>query len=317
MTLPANGRQRDLRHICKLVCSMTVISSTKLNDVFPIPARGASKLRSKSSEIEIRRAHWDDPSSWLSGLQDVSKLFLISSARIEKDFNSAPPGKGREEDHFRALEAAKKVGVKHVYYTSLAFANPSLSGVMKAHERTEEYLQQQKDFKFTIIREGLYNESWPLYLGHYDLPGGDDRTEVVVAGDSKISWTSIRDLGLANALILAAPSEEYEGKMFYLAQKQAYTMKDVAEMVAKARGKELKLKVLDRESHEEYYVNERKMERPFIEWWSKTYDALKQNECEIHDNTLEGLLKSRGVEPTAMEVTVEEMVGSSRGFTGR
>ena len=107
-------------------------------------------------------------------------------------------------------------------------------------------------------------------LTFHDLPGGDDRTEVIVAGDSKISWTSIPDLGLANALVLAAPSEEYDGKTFYLAQKQAYTMEEVAAMVAKARGNDLKLKITDRPSHEDYYVKERKMERPFIEWWSKT-----------------------------------------------
>lgn len=147
---------------------------------------GAEKLENaRRKGVEVRNAHWDDEASFETALQGCDKLFLISSARIDKDFHNAPPGEGREADHFRALAAAKKVGVKHVYYTSLAFQNPSLSRVMKAHERTEESLQQS-DLSFTLIRQGLYNESWPLYFGHYDLPD-DSRSEVLVAGDSKIS----------------------------------------------------------------------------------------------------------------------------------
>jgi hypothetical protein len=54
----------------------------------------------------------------------------------------------------------------------------------------------------TVIREGLYNESWPLYLGYFD-PKGDDREEVALAGDGKISCTSIRNLGHGTALVLS------------------------------------------------------------------------------------------------------------------
>lgn len=270
---------------------------------------GAQKLdAARQKGVEIRPANWDDQGSFVKAFAGCEKLFLISSARIEKDFNDAEPGQGREADHYRALAAAQKAGVKHVYYTSLAFANPSLSRVMKAHERTEEYLQQS-DFHWTLIREGLYSESCPLYLGHYDLPN-DPRSEVPVAGDSKISWTSIPDLGLANAIILAAPTEEWAGKTFYLSQSRAHSMEEVAAMISKAKGNEVKLKVVSRPEHEEYYVKQRMMDAPFIEWWSKTYDALRQNECEIHDPTLEKLLATKGRKPQSMQETVEEMFKS-------
>jgi uncharacterized protein YbjT (DUF2867 family) len=96
---------------------------------------GAAKLKPATGKgVKLVSAEWDDPTSWETAFQNADKLFLISSARIEKDFGDAPHGQGREADHFKALEAAKKAGVKHVYYTSLAFANPSKSRVMKAHE---------------------------------------------------------------------------------------------------------------------------------------------------------------------------------------
>jgi len=269
---------------------------------------GATKLKSATDRgVKLVTADWDSPASWETAFKGAEKLFLISSARIERDFNDAPHGEGREADHFPALEAAKKVGVKHVYYTSLAFANPSKSRVMKAHERTEEYLQREWPGKFTIIREGLYNESWPLYFGHYDVPN-DSRDEVITGGDGPISWTSIPNLGLANALILAAPSSEWADKTFYLSQRQTHTLDDVAGMVSKAKGKQVAYKTVSRQEHEKFYVHERGMPEAMITWWSKSYDALRDNECQIDDPTLEQLLATKGVKPTPMEETVAEMM---------
>ncbi|USW54912.1 Putative NAD(P)-binding domain, NAD(P)-binding domain superfamily [Septoria linicola] len=269
---------------------------------------GAEKLEPpRRKGVEVRSANWDDDqATWIEAYQGCSKLFLISSSRIDKDFNEAPPGKGRESDHFPVVEAARQAGIRHIYYTSLAFANPSLSRVMTAHERTEEYLKKT-GLQYTIIREGLYNESWPLYFGHYDVPN-DTRSEIVVAGDSKISWTSIPDLGLANAIVLAEPGDKYVGKTFYLAQHATKTLNDIAAMVSKARGKEVKLEVVSREEHEKHHVEEQGKPEPFIKWWSRTYAALRQNECEIDDPILEKLLASKEVKPKPMEETMQEML---------
>ena len=271
-------------------------------------ASGAEKLQ--ATGVSVAHANWDDSQShWERTLAGCTKLFLISSSRIAKDFHDAPDGKGREADHLRVLLAAQAAGVQHVYYTSLAFANPSQSRVMKAHERTEAWLQQQSGaMKWTVLREGLYNESWPLYVGHYDIATGDDRSTVRVAGDCKINWTSIADLGLATALILAAPAGEWEDRTCYLAQSQAYSLKEIAAMVSKIKGKEVELQIVERRQHEQFYVNERGMDAAFIEWWSKTYDALRDGECEIHDPTLDRLLEKRGVTPKSMEDTLREML---------
>lgn len=270
---------------------------------------GTAKLSSAQQKgVRVKRAHWDDPSSFEVAFEGCKKLFLISSSRIQKDFNDAPEGEGREADHYAALEAAERVGVKHVYYTSLAFQKPSKSRVMKAHERTEDWLKANKGkIKFTIIREGLYNESWPLYLGHYK-PGQDERTEVPLAGDSKISWTSIADLGLASALILATSSDEWTGRTVYLAQSKAHTLAEVAEMVSRARSEKVRLKIVPREEHEKYYVEERGMDEAYVKWWSRTYDALREQECEIRDPTLEELLGNKRLRPKRLEETLVEML---------
>lgn len=271
----------------------------------------SEKTTSLSSRgVKVHHATFDDASSIEKALIGCTSLFLVSSPRTYLDFGDAPHGSGREKDHVVAIDAARKAGVKHIYYTSLAFANPSKSNVMTAHERTEAYFKSLKDITYTIIREGLYNESWPLYLGHYDVKN-DERSEVPVGGDSPISWTSIADLGLATALVLAAPQKEYEGKTFYLSNtKNPKTLKQIADIVSKAKGKEINLKVVSRPEHEKYYIEERKMPEGLIKWWSATYDALRDEECLIKDDTLEKLLSSKGKMPKPVEETIKEMIAA-------
>lgn len=228
------------------------------------------------------------------------------------DYNDAPLWQGREKHHRAAIDAALKVGVEHVYYTSLGFANPSKASVMRAHERTEKYLKDleaEDKVKVTILREGLYNESWPLYFGYYFKLKAETRKEVLVAGDGPISWTSIPDMAFATAKILSQASSEWAGKTFYLSQKRTWTMQDIAGIVSKVRGEDVKLKLVSRKEYEGFYVNEMGMEKASVEWWSSTYDALKDGECAIDDSTLEQVLKEAGREPESLEGTIEQMMG--------
>jgi uncharacterized protein YbjT (DUF2867 family) len=240
-----------------------------------------------------------------------SSLFLVSTPRIEMDYNNAPLWSAREKHHRAAIDAAVDVGVKHIYYTSLAFGNPSKAAVMRAHIRTEKYLhelEEAKKVKITIIREGLYNESWPLYFGYYFGLKNETRKEVLVAGDGPISWTSIPDLGYATARILVAPSEEWAGKTCYLSQGKTWTLQDIAEIVSRVRNEQVELKVVNKKEYEDFYIGGKAREKASVEWWSSTYEALEAGECKIEDGTLEGFLREAGREPKTLEATIEEML---------
>jgi uncharacterized protein YbjT (DUF2867 family) len=263
----------------------------------------------KSRGAQLRNFDFNKPDP--STFEGCEKLFLVSTPNISLDFNDAPNGKGREGAHIKAIKAALQAGVSHIYYTSLAFGSDSQAGVMRAHLRTEAYLhelEKKKGVKVTIIREGLYNESWPLYLGYYE-PKGDERGEVVIAGDGKISWTSIKDLGLGTALVLVDESKKWEGRTFYLSNppEMARSLEEIATLVGEVRGKRVGVKKVGREEYVEHYVASGK-ERVAVEWWSSSYAALERGECEIRDGTLGELLGSRGVEAKGVEETVREML---------
>lgn len=226
------------------------------------------------------------------------------------DYNDAPLWQGREKHHRAAIDAALEAGVKHIYYTSLGFANPSKAAVMRAHIRTEAYLYdlvKEGKVRVTIIREGLYNESWPLYFGYYFGLKNEERNEVVVAGDGPVSWTSIADMAFGTAKVLAAPSEEWDGKTFYLSQKKTWSLQDIAKIVSRVRGEDVRLKIVSRKEYENYYA-EKGTERASVEWWSSSYDALEDGECAIDDPTLEKLLADASRSPEPLEATIEEML---------
>ncbi|KAK0391259.1 hypothetical protein NLU13_0760 [Sarocladium strictum] len=262
--------------------------------------------------VAVRHGTFEDQSSLETALQGVDKFFLVSTPRIQLDFNDAPEGSGREKHHYVAIDAARKAGVRHIVYSSLAFRNPSKSGVMRAHIRTEAYLSSLTDVQVTIVREGLYNESWPLYLGYYD-PAGDERETVWLAGDGMICWTAIEDLGLGNALILTSPMEDWAGTTVYLSTTPdtAKSLKDVAALVARRRGKDVRVEIVGRQEHNRHYVQDRKMDAAAVEWWSHTYEALEDGKCLIDDATLSKLLQSKGKKPVPMEETVAAMVSET------
>ncbi|OTB03526.1 hypothetical protein M426DRAFT_321682 [Hypoxylon sp. CI-4A] len=308
-------------------------------------------LQAKAADLQVRHASFDDAASFEQALRGVDKLFLVSTPHIEMDYDDEeevvstssgeikyyhytrkPDGRGREAHHKIAIDAAARAGVRHLYYSSLAYAfsqGPgahSRAAVMRAHLLTEAYLRSLHDDegKFqdgvTVIREGLYSESWPLYLGYFSLDGSDDgRVEVPLAGDGRISWTAIEDLGVGSAVVLTRPSAEFAGRVFYLANgpESARSLSEVAELVGRARGREVKVEIVGTERHIEYYIKERGRDRRHARWWSTTYDALEAGEALIDDGTLEGLLKEVGVKPKRMEDIVEQMVKGEipgRGF---
>ena len=108
--------------------------------------------------IQIRQGDFSRPDSLDVAFAGADTLLLVSYPSIAH--------KLRVDSHVNAIDAAKRAGIKRIYYTSLAFADGSVSAVMQAHLDTEAYLKQS-GLAYTIVREGIYAESYPLYLGKF------------------------------------------------------------------------------------------------------------------------------------------------------
>ncbi|OAL50041.1 NAD(P)-binding protein [Pyrenochaeta sp. DS3sAY3a] len=282
-----------------VICTTTPLTSPTLAPLHALP-------------LTLRHITYTSPSSLRTAYKGCTSLFLVSSPAIEQDYADAPPGHGREATHFAAIDAALAAGVSHIYYTSLAFRGaPSKAGVMRAHARTEAYLgalAEAGKVRVTVLREGLYSESWPLYFGYFFGLRGDARSEVVVGGDGAVSWTSIADMAFATAVILSQDRAKWAGRTVYLSQKATRTLGEIAGTVSRVLGREVRIKVVGREAYETYYVEESGRERLSVEWWSSTYEALEEGECAIEDSTLENILGEVGRVPKGVDETIREML---------
>jgi uncharacterized protein YbjT (DUF2867 family) len=184
-----------LKHLLRLVSASQVA----------VVVRDPSKIPSEisSSGIEIRQGDFSKPELLDDAFKDAEKLLIISVPSIEHEF--------RVKHHVNAIDAAKRVGVKHVYYTSLMFGTDvkghftdSVAHVMQAHLDTEAYLAKS-GLTYTVLREGLYSESYSLYTGFFN-PTRD--SEVCVPDDGFISWVCIEDLGEGTAKLMIEVSNK-------------------------------------------------------------------------------------------------------------
>jgi uncharacterized protein YbjT (DUF2867 family) len=192
----ATGRlgSQVLKHLLRLVPASEV--AVVIRDPIKIPKEITS------SGVEIRQGDFSKPELLDTAFKDTEKLLIMSVPDIERE--------SRFKQHVNAIDAAKRTGVKHIYYTSLMFGTDavghltnSVAQVMLAHLDTEAYLAKS-GLTYTILREGLYSESYSLYTGFFD-PTKDN--EVCVPADGPISWVCIEDLGEGTAKLMVKVSD--------------------------------------------------------------------------------------------------------------
>jgi uncharacterized protein YbjT (DUF2867 family) len=95
----------------------------------------ASKFTSQG--IPFRHVDYNDPAILDEAFQGVENLLFVSSNTFDNEL--------RTRQHGNVVEAAKKAGVSHVWYTSLAFGgfrDDSNAAVQQAHIATEKLLKE-------------------------------------------------------------------------------------------------------------------------------------------------------------------------------
>lgn len=185
---------------------------------------------------------------------------------------------------------------------------------MRAHIDTEKYLQelsQQRSGAFyTVVREGLYAESYPLYTAFFDPES--PRSEVCIPHDGSgpgISWVKREELGEGTAELIKRYVEhpnafEYLNSTVLLSGPKVLTL---AETVA-ALGKLANTPVTIREVSEDEYAKQPQNLAGFtykdVDYslpWVSSFEAFRRGEGSFVSPLLEQLL---GRKPADFEATI-------------
>lgn len=188
---------------------------------------------------------------------------------------------------------------------------------MQAHLDTEKYLasiaKNNSAFTHTIVRQGLYSESFPLYTAFFDLK--NPTQEIYIPHDGKgsgIAWTKQDELGEATAKVIAqhVHSEAgfpYVNRTLLLSGPKDWSLEESVAVLGKAAKVNVKIKPVTKEEYASqpsingasgYGSGEAGIK------WATAFDAIRDGEACV-PRTLLGDLLDR--EPESFERTIFEM----------
>lgn len=170
--------------------------------------------------VSVRQADYDRPETLAAAFKGADRLLLISSSEVGR----------RVPQHKAVIDAAKRVGVKLLAYTSILHADTSPMGLAVEHKETESLLKAS-GIPFVLLRNGWYTENYtasiPAALQHGVFIGS--------AGDGRIASAARADYAAAAATVLTL--ENQAGRIYELAGDEAYTLTDLAAEISRQSGK--------------------------------------------------------------------------------
>ncbi|RDW84134.1 uncharacterized protein DSM5745_04460 [Aspergillus mulundensis] len=292
---------------------LTLVPASQLTLISRNPEKHENEFAAGAT---VARGDYDYPETLAHVFEDIDVLMLISYASFEIEH--------RVNAHKTAINAARKSGVKHIFYSSLAFAGDyaqsSVAHVMGAHLETEKLLAElsagPNPTTYTSIREGLYSESFPIYTNWFDLR--DPSGEITIPHDGHgpgVAWVKRDELGEASARLVAnyatvggangpvAEAFPFVNKIVLLTGSKVYSLKETAEVLGRAVGRDVRIREigvdeyagLDHAGKHTYHGVDLARE------WCTAWEAIRRGETAVVTPTLKEIL---GREPEDYETTI-------------
>ena len=320
---PASGRlaTSTLTHLLQPSSSSSSPSSTSPPFSLILISRKPSKLPPTLTALlppttVLRTASYESPPEDLAAaFAGVDVLLLVSYP--------SPAHEYRSSVQLPALTAAHAAGVRHVFYSSLAFALPdrdvSKAVVMRAHLDSEECLRElggiDGRFTWTSLREGLYQESLFMYTAHWDAQQKKP-TEVCIPHDGSgpgVPWAARDDFGEATARLMAqymaSPSAfPYKDTIVPLTGPRSWTLAETVAAMGRAAGVDGDLTIrqvsVDEYARQEHVLAFFGGDPERAREWATVWAAIAAGETYHQGGELEEIL---GRKPVGLEDRLREM----------
>ena len=214
-------------HLLRRVSGDQVAASTR--DVSKAQAFAARGVR-------VRHGDYADRASLKEAFEGASQLLLISS-------NAAASGGDPLAQHRAAIDAAQEAGVRRIVYTShMGASRSSAFPPMHSHAATEAMLADS-GLAWTALRNGFYASTVPTLVGDAAISG-----VIAAPADGKVSWTTHADLAAAAAAVLLDEGR-FDGPTPPLTAGQALDLDDVAALLSRQAGRQIKRHVISDADH--------------------------------------------------------------------
>lgn len=172
---------------------------------------------------EVRYGDYDVPESLGPAFRGADKLLLISSPHSDEDV--------RLRQHRAAVEAARREGVGHLVYTSVAFAEKGRLPQHRLHLETERAILES-GIPYTFLRNAYYMDI-VRFLGVREAAASGILPSP--PGDWTFNAASREDLALAAAVVLS--EEGHEGRVYELTASRSWNLDELARALTEATGR--------------------------------------------------------------------------------
>ncbi|GAA1578416.1 MULTISPECIES: SDR family oxidoreductase [Kribbella] len=209
-------------------------------------------------DVSVAQAAYGEHPELLSALDGVDVLMLLS----------ATESADRVELHKATVDAAVAAGVRRIVYTSFVGAAPGATFTFaRDHWHTEEHIRST-GVDFTFLRDSLYLDLIPGFVGADGVIRGP-------AGDGRVAAVARDDVAAAAASVLV--SSEHSGATYDLTGPSAFTLAEAAAVLTEASGRPVRYEpeTLD----EAYRSRESYGAQPWeVAGWVTSYAAIASGE---------------------------------------
>lgn len=234
--------------------------------------------------VEVRHGDYDDYPSLVKAFTGIEKLLFISGSEIGK----------RDKQHENIVKAARQASVQHIIYTSFDRKDDRedspIAMITNTHILTEKMIIES-GLKYTFMRNALYAEGLPMFLGKDVLEKGIH----LPAGDGKVPFASRTDMAEAAANIIAESG--HENKSYRTVNLKNYSFYEIAEILSKITGKQIKYFCPETEDYKNALINAgipKEVVGGLIAW----FEGIRQGYFESPYSDMEELL---GRKPTDLK----------------
>jgi NAD(P)H dehydrogenase (quinone) len=234
-------------------------------------------------------ASYADGDAMRRAFEGADTVFLVSAAEDEH----------RVDLHRNAVDAAVAAGVGRIVYTSFFAAAADCTFTFgRDHFHTEEHIRATP-LAWTFLRDNIYLDYIPLFAGADGVIRGP-------AGDGRVAAVAREDIAAAAAAVLT--SEGHDGASYGMTGREAFTMAEAAERVARAAGRPVTYVM---ETLEEARASRAPSGAPAweIEGWVTTYSSIAAGELETVTGDIERLT---GRKPITLDEFLRDNPGSYR-----
>jgi NAD(P)H dehydrogenase (quinone) len=233
-----------------------------------IVVRDPSRLPQPAG-TEVAQAAYGDKDAMRAALEGVHSLFLVSASESQD----------RLEQHRTAVDAAREAGVQRILYLSFLGAAPDATFTLaRDHWATEEHIRQS-GLRFCFLRDSLYLDLLPEFVGKDGVLRGP-------AGDGRVAAVSRDDVADVAEAVLTG--DDNDGQTFDLTGPETFSLAELAAELSRVTGREIRY---ENETPEQARASRAHYGAPDwqVEAWISTYTAIAAGELDVVSEAVEQL----------------------------